>query len=647
MAKIVHARIQARMNPPPGSTPSGAGARSERNVLVRRLFILTAAPALAITMLLVSWLTQRHLDEIERLLEVNAHTLASQTALLAVSPIAGDDRAELHRIATSLRDVPQVRRLRIMRLDGEVLESFGVHADDRPQNYVLASATVYDPHTDERQPPQVLGVVEIGVSREPLQASRRGHLLALAVALLASLVLFSLTGAWVARSIGTPIKLLARAVRHLGQGRLDQRIAVTERGEIGVLQQGFNTTAQALENALQSMQDRIEAATAALAQKNCELEAAHVTKSRFFAAASHDLRQPLHALTLLTASLRSDSTPTRQAERIGLIEDSVKSLDRLFTELIDLSRLESGSVAAVPCDFALDELLIEISKDFRAVAESKGLRLVARPTREWVRADRTMLGRILKNLVSNAIRYTAQGGLVVAARRRGERIWIDVWDTGSGIAPQHQGRVFEEFFRVDPADGLRSEALGLGLSTVYRLCQVMRTPVILRSRPGRGSMFRVDVPRARPVPKAPPAPPPAASPKSLRGCCVLVIDDERPILEGIGWLLESWGCHVATAESLHKGWEALHTLPHPPDLVISDLSLRGGENGLEVLDTLRRHLGAAGGPGPACLLITGETAAHRLREIERAGVRVLFKPVLPETLRQLMGELLDSRAQRT
>ena len=616
---------------------------ASRATLVRRLFLLTAVPAMVIAVALVGYLTRSHVMEIERLLQINAQTLASQTAMLAVAPVLSDDRAELARIAGAVQGIPQVSRLRIMKIDGELAAGFGIVPNAVPQDYVLASAMIYERRAEDIGVPQILGFVEIGLSRAPLAESRRAHLIGGGIALLLSLLLCSLLSGWVARLISRPIKELAHAVENLGRGQLEQRVPVTELGELGTLQRGFNITAHALQSAQQSLQDKIAAATEALAVKNCQLEAANRSKSRFFAAASHDLRQPLHALTLLSAGLHTAEQDARRHERVALIEDCVRALDCLFSELIDLSRLESGTVEPLPLCFPLDALFVEISQSFRPVAEEKSLRLVVRPTTLWVQADRTMLSRILKNLVSNAIRYTEQGGIVLGARRRGGRLRIDVWDTGVGISAEHQARIFEEFFRVEPVGRDGRQGLGLGLSTVQRLCQMMQTPIIVRSRPGRGTLFSLDVRRCEPQPALPPVVAAAPQDHDLRGRCILVIDDERTILEGVEWLLQSWGCAVAVAESLDAALDAAKQLPRDPDLIISDLRLREGRSGLDAINTLLAVYAAAGGPQPAALLITGETSAHRLREITEAGVQVLHKPVLPERLRQVMGELLAVR----
>ena len=333
--------------------------------------------------------------------------------------------------------------------------------------------------------------------------------------------------------------------------------------------------------------------------------------------------------------------PARR-ERIARIQECVGSLDRLFTELLDLSRLDSGALKLAPVRFPLDKLFQEISQTFRPIAEDRELRLVLRKTGLWVDADRAMLSQVLNNLVSNAIRYTREGGVLVGARRRGSQVRIDVWDTGIGIAPEHQAQVFDEFFQVSTGSQRASRGLGLGLATVKRLCQVMQVPIQLRSHPGRGTVFNLLLPGSAPGPSEPVAPPAGAS-VDLAGLPVIVIDDERAILDGIEWLMKSWGCDVRCAETIEQARALLAAGSAAPELLISDLRLREGHNGIEAIRQLRQDSRTCFGQEPAALLVTGETSPDRLREIAGAGVPVLHKPVLPERLREAVASTLAAR----
>ena len=339
--------------------------------------------------------------------------------------------------------------------------------------------------------------------------------------------------------------------------------------------------------------------------------------------------------------LANGETDPVRLQRIGHIRECVESLDRLFSELLNLSQLDAGVLQPQWTDFALDTLFDEISRNFRAVAEQKNLRLVVRKTEAWVRCDYVMLSRILNNLVSNSLRHTTEGGILVGARRRGRSIRVEVWDTGIGIAPHHQRRVFEEFYQIEPQGrqgGREQRGMGLGLATVQRLAALLNTRVELDSRPLKGTCVRVPVRAAEPAPVLVPVLAqtlglPGEPDTSLADVLVLVIDDERTILEGLQVVLANWGAQVMAAQSRAEALALADTWDRPPDVVVSDLLLQAGDNGLDVLAALERHPRGIG-PSTARLLVTGETKPDRLREVASAGVAVLYKPVSPRVLRQ-------------
>lgn len=441
-----------------------------------------------------------------------------------------------------------------------------------------------------------------------------------------------------------PISVLSEAVARLPDAQEPIRVAITATGEMGQLQRDFNEASAALAESQQALRTQVQQATLELEAKNRALEAANLARARFLAAASHDLRQPLYALTLFSSALAADEVDPKRAKRIGHLQDCVSSLDHLFNELLDLSRLEAGAMHPTPCEFALDGLFQEVSRNFRMAAEERGVRLVVRKTDLWVRTDRVMLARIVNNLVSNAIRYTHSGGALVGARVREGRVRIEVWDTGAGIAPEHRERIFEEFYQAHGHSAPTGErrGLGLGLATVQRLCDLLELPITLASRPALGSVFSVTVPRTEAIDlrlshcaKS--------TPQDMSGLRVLVVDDESSILEGIDALMGSWGCQVGTAEDGEQAIRIARSWPTPPDIVITDLQLGDGRNGLDVLNALSAHYHAAGKPGFARLLVTGETKAERLHEIHAARIPVLFKPVSPEQLRKSMVAAITAR----
>ena len=475
-------------------------------------------------------------------------------------------------------------------------------------------------------------------------------LLRIGLSLLAGLALVTVSGWLVASRAVRPIAELTEAIEHIGRGEQVQlRIG---RGEIlGRLQRGVNEASHALARSRNRMESELGRTAVELADKNAKLEASSLSRARFLAAASHDLRQPLYALTLFSSALRAGETDPDKLTRVLHIEECVASLDHLFSELLDLSRLETGSVHAAIADVRLDDVFDDVSRNFRMLAESRGLRLIVRKTDAWVRADRTMLTRILNNLVSNALRYTDEGGVLVGVRhQRSGQVRIDVWDTGHGIAAEHQPRVFEEFYQVSHEHdhpGERQRGLGLGLATVRKLAELLDCRVSLASTPGRGTLMSVSLAAGTPSPQEPPQDA-LDVPLDVSGLRVLVVDDETSILEGLRALLAEWGCDIRAAEDEAAALRAVAGWPEAPDLVISDLRLREGRSGVDVLRAVARHYGQdPQRPGFARLLVTGETRSDRIGEIAASRIPVLFKPVSPQKLREAMlASVFAARAVR-
>ncbi|MEF9977149.1 MAG: hybrid sensor histidine kinase/response regulator [Thermomonas sp.] len=461
---------------------------------------------------------------------------------------------------------------------------------------------------------------------------RVGALLLLALAVVAAI------GWGIAVRASRPVMTLTDAIEGLGRGE-QVRLQVDDDALLGRLQRGVNDASQALADARNRMQSELGRTAIELADKNTRLEAASQSRARFLAAASHDLRQPLYALTLFSSALRAGETDPDKLTRVMHIEECVSSLDQLFSELLDLSRLEAGVMHAAIGDVRLDDVFDEVSRNFRILAESRGLRLIVRKTDAWVRTDRTMLARILNNLVSNALRYTDEGGVLVGVRHQDDgRLRIDVWDTGTGIAPEHQAQVFDEFYQVSRCGddgGERKRGLGLGLATVRRLAELVGCEVRLASKPRRGTLVSIVLDSSQAGDNA--GDDAADMPLDISGLRVLVVDDEVSILEGLRALLQEWGCEIRIADDEASAIAAVTGWTMPPDLVISDLRLREGRSGLDVLRALARHYGHDPQRPPfARLLVTGETRPDRIGEIAANRIPVLFKPVSPPRLREAM-----------
>jgi len=374
-----------------------------------------------------------------------------------------------------------------------------------------------------------------------------------------------------------------------------------------------------------------------VAERTQELELANAAKSRFLAMASHDLRQPLHALGLFVAQLRTPLKPEERTNTIERIDATRKEMDEMFNSLLDISRLDAGMLTPKITEFPIGRLLQKIETAFDQATQKKGLRLRVRPSDAWVRSDAMLLERIMLNLVSNAVRYTLQGGILVGCRRRGEMLRIEVCDTGPGIPEDQKQNIFREFFQVPTSEQNRSGGLGLGLAIVDRLRLLLDHQIDLVSTVGRGSRFAILVPKVdQCIRSAAPAVLPHAGALAVDGKAILVIADTPIVQEGTGGLLSKWGYSVLAAGSDEAALVRLAEREQRPDLIISDYHLASGRTGIRAIEQVNA---AFGSPIPA-ILVSGDTAAEPLRDARDRGYILLHKPVDPMRLRAVMHELL-------
>ena len=378
----------------------------------------------------------------------------------------------------------------------------------------------------------------------------------------------------------------------------------------------------------------------ALQEKSRQFELANLAKSRLLAVASHDLRQPLHALNLFVARLRDEPEPVERDRLIGKVESAVDSMNELFDALLDMSRLDAGVLEPNVTHFPLQRLLQRIETTFAGSAREKGLRLRVAPTRTWVRSDFILLERVLFNLASNAVRYTARGAVAIGCRHRGDLVRIDVLDSGPGIAPELQRDIFCEFYQAGGPQ-VDHGGLGLGLSIVERLCQLLGHEIELDSWPDRGARFSIFVPRVAAVSTEQEAVESLGLTEAVTGRLVVVVDDDQLVLDGMRDLLESWGWQVVTCVSAADGLAELTGNNHAPDLIISDCRLAGSRSGIEAIQSLRIAFSAQ---IPA-FLISGDTGPERLRESNAAGHVLLRKPVSPMALRTTIGRIVGASAR--
>jgi signal transduction histidine kinase/CheY-like chemotaxis protein len=367
---------------------------------------------------------------------------------------------------------------------------------------------------------------------------------------------------------------------------------------------------------------------------------ANVAKSRFLAAASHDLRQPMHALGLFVQSLQESNLPEAEHATLANVRRSVDAMEELFNALLDVSKLDAGVVTANIATVPLRPIIERVGAQFQPLAWAKGLRLRVRASPVYVRTDPILLERILRNLVSNAVQHTRRGGVLVSARLHTHRVRVQVWDTGPGIPAEQHRQIFREFCQLRNPERDRNKGLGLGLAIVDRLARLLSHPVELQSRIGHGTVFSVTVPRGRAADYvAAPVAGGLGGPLSFSDALVCVVDDETAVQEGMKSMLRKWSCDVITAGSGTELLQKLATTMRVPDLIVSDYRLRDDENGIQVIEKVRHEFNV---DIPA-VLVTGDTGPERLRDAGAGGVPILHKPLNPAKLRTLMAGLLRHR----
>ncbi|MFK7858427.1 MAG: hybrid sensor histidine kinase/response regulator [Granulosicoccus sp.] len=380
---------------------------------------------------------------------------------------------------------------------------------------------------------------------------------------------------------------------------------------------------------LEDLKHQHQRAEIALARE----EKANLAKSRFLAAASHDLRQPLHSLRLFTATLEMQTRDTQHKTLVNQIDSSVKSLEELFNALLDISKLDAGTFVVDRQHVFLDTLLNQIEGEFKPLALEKNLEFRVRHSGKIVLTDPILFVRLIRNLVGNAIRYTPSGFVDVSADCYDGRVWITVADTGVGIPAADQVRIYDEFVQLSNDERNRSQGIGLGLSIVRRLADILDVKIRLSSTVGQGAVFSVGVTEGDESQCRFSQSPERQASDHVPSLFILVVDDEEDVCLAIEGLLETWGCIVMCASSGDAAIQQLHEIGDTPDLIISDFRLRNGETGGNVIVNIRKALGVE---LPA-IILSGDISPERLLDIKSLGFPLLHKPCEPDALRQLIA----------
>jgi signal transduction histidine kinase/Na+/proline symporter len=396
----------------------------------------------------------------------------------------------------------------------------------------------------------------------------------------------------------------------------------------------FRHAEHELIRANETLEQRVQDRTAALEEASAAAERANRAKTRFLAAVSHDLAQPLNAARLFTYALGQKLEATPQRDAVAQIDGALGSAEGLLTGLLDISRLDAGGMTPQVRAFRIDELLQHLAAEFRVLAQDQGLALDCVASRAWVRSDPQLLRRVLQNFLANAVRYTRAGRVLLGCRRADRELRIEVWDTGIGIAESDRAAIFEEFRRLDRG----GQGLGLGLSIAERIARLLGHRIGLRSEPGRGTGFTITVPLAAPEAQAP-ATAPVVEPNAPRSR-VLVVDNDMAVLNAMRTLLCTWDCDVATATDLATAQAAF--AGHRPELLLFDYHLGDGLTGVE----LRQQLGPDALTLP-CVIITADHDPDIRAVVEAEACLLLYKPLKPLALKAVMARLVTARSLLT
>ena len=633
-----------------------------------RLILAALLPVTLIAVMLAGVFLMVRFVDVDEAQHQRSRSLARQLANASEYGLFAGNVAYLQTIASGALREPDVSSVVILNAEGRILARAGQPSYTTPwsltrletERFDAAKRTnllsqpimanqvrlddLFEPlqTTGDTQAP-LLGNVLVEFSNEARRKREREILLTGILITLGGLLFGGFVAMQLGRGVLQPILRVSSLIERIGQGEFSARATVLPDDPLRDLQNGLNLMAQRLESGREELEQRVATATFALREKKEEAETATLAKSRFLAAASHDLRQPTHALGLFVARLAQLPHDAQTRHLIESLDASVQAMQDLLDGLLDVSRLDAQAVQVQLRPFALTDIFEQLRSGLALTAQDKGIRLRFRPTSVWLMSDPTLIHRILLNLVANALKYTVQGSVLVACRvgEDAQHVRIEVRDSGIGVAPEHQQSIFKEFYQVGNSERNRSKGLGLGLNIVDRTVQLLGYRLQFFSRLGVGTRFSLQVPLVTPgadVDQGNPFRPLAE--ENINGLVVLAVEDDPLASEGLVSLLESWGCLVGVSDGLHAARRLLDN-GLQPSVIVSDYRLRDGENGIETIRQLCAH---AGWSIPACLM-SGDTDPALMLAAKRAGHTLLHKPVRPAKLRNLLRRLaLDSQA---
>ena len=627
----------------------------KRSRLVTRLLVAAVMPAVLVAIALATILADRQYRGLDEALRARARAEARQVASAAEFGVFSGSREALQALVRAAQSGDdEIRAVTILDVRGIPLASSGasmrrnlgvVGWEEEIATYGAVTIVstpirrsrlpVDDVYSGTESPEakgEVDGFVILEMSRARLDSERDRHIVIDAVVTLAGLLLAAALALRIARGVTRPILHIGDVVERIGQGDLAARVKPDEAEVMPALENGINHMAQRIGLAQEYLVHQIAAATAELRERKDEAERANAAKTRFLAAASHDLRQPLHALGLFASRLSQVPNTPEAQPLVANVNASVAALQDLLDTLLDISRLDAGLIVPKVSDFPLDELFARLRLEFAGTAEARGLELRVRGCDVWLNTDQQLLGRVLMNFVSNALRYTMRGGVLLACRRRGDKAVIEVWDTGVGVEAGHLQEIFNEYVQLANPERNREKGLGLGLAICDRLAQLLKLPLGVRSVPGRGSVFRIEVPLGRA--RAAVASETTTSAARLEGTLVIV-EDESEAAAGLADLARSWGCRAIHATSAAEALQRCCDAGVVPDMAICDFHLADGNDGIAAGFALRARFG----PLPV-LLLTADVNDRLIVGASRRHFALLTKPARPGKLRALVQQML-------
>lgn len=632
-----------------------------------RMLLAALLPLGLVSTLLAGWFLMARFEDMQESYQQRIRSVARQISLASEYGLFSVNQVQLQALTQGAMREPDVRYVAVLDVQGNILASAGDLSGkkvlvvgpqeflkfDRPRRVDILGQPVFATGIDIDDPflenaprndglPTQLGQVVIEFSRHSVDERKRQMLKISGGIGVVGLVFGMLLAMYLSRGVMRPIMRVTHLIERIGKGDFAVEKEISEALDgadpLHGLQRNLQQMAFRLAWARQDLETQVALATQALREKKDEAERANQAKSRFLAAASHDLRQPIHALGMFVTRLAQLPHDAQTHQLIGNLEASVRAMQNLLDGLLDISRLDAQAVQVKRRPFPVSHLFSQLMQDLSQTALDRGLSMRIRPSDLWVLSDATLVYRMLLNLVSNALRYTDRGGVLVAARSilGGTHVSLEVWDTGIGIAEEHQNAVFTEFFQVANAARDRAKGLGLGLNICQRTADLLGHPLKLTSRLHHGTRFTLVLPVVKAL--ADDGAQQAADPviaDDFSGAMALVIEDDVLVRSALVGLLEGWGLRVVEAQGMAQARQKVLS-GAVPQLIISDYRLPDGMDGIAGVRMLRTLLGSR---VPACLM-SGDTDPDLMHAAQDANLTLLHKPVRPAKLRSLLRRLL-------